>query len=123
MKKILIGLAVFIAIGAVAVRNMARKTEDVREMCRIPLGTPIEEAVAKGRALGFSEERRGALDAGIEARLPSGQPLSWPGDAVPGFDEGSITFSKTSLPPFMRNYCELKFTARKVSGHRTYTLD
>lgn len=109
--------------GYVAIQSMARRTEDVRELCRIPVGTPVEAVIPRALGLGFSRERQGALGDGITVERPDRQRLRGFDDRLTGVDAGVIRAGKISLPPFMRNYCVITFAERKVAQTGTRTID
>jgi len=130
IKWTLISIAAFafLVIGALGIvfYTGKRSTEDVRKICEIKVGTAIEEVIPMARRLGFSEAEQGPLGGGIVVFADSrSDGIRWPiyNDSLPGIDHGRLKFGKMSLPPFLRNYCEVSFRDRKVTGTRTWTLD
>lgn len=78
----------------------------------------------KTRELGFSETSQGALGGGLVVFGEDMETaIQWDDDRLPGLQSGKIKVGKTSLPPFLRNYCEISFLDRKVTSTRTWTFD
>ncbi len=123
---ILVGVSVTLLVVGIGTLFWIGKgnTDDVKTMCNIQNGTSIEQVMKRARELGFSEGSQGALGSGFVVFV-EGQNTSirWNDDALPGVQNGKVQVGKTSLPPFLRNYCELTFQNRKVISTRGYTID
>jgi hypothetical protein len=114
---IVMGL-VFIYWGAIS------RTNDVNAMCNIPNDTPIELVMKKARELKFDVKGELALGSGFELfNEDEKNPSQWSDDSLPGIQTGKVKVGKVSLPPLMRNYCEISFKDRKTVGTRSWTLD
>ncbi|HEY8279470.1 MAG TPA: hypothetical protein VIH99_07605 [Bdellovibrionota bacterium] len=107
----------------IGIKSIARRTEDVREICRIPAGSSAAEIIPKALSLNFEKGKVSGAGIGIRVRSSSSGEVKVFSDDLQGIDSGSVTVGKVSLPPFMRNYCEISFVDRKVTETRTWTLD
>ena len=127
-KTILISIAVS-GLGVMAAfifffDGAKANTEDVRAICALKEGTDITLIIKKVRELNFSTEDIDGFGSGFEIfQDEEEKAISWSDDSLPGFHSGKVKVGKTSLPPFLKNYCELLIEARKLVSTRGWTQD
>lgn len=117
-----------IASGIVAFYfHVQQVTEDVDTICRIQQGTSVKAALKSARDLGFSENDKGALIAGIRvlgnSKDTPGMDLPWSDETIENIPEGVLLLGKVRIPPFGRSFCELSFQNGEVTASRRYGLD
>jgi hypothetical protein len=120
-------LSIFLlGIGAIILFlfNMRSKVADVKEMCAIASGTPVEKVIPKARSLGFSEAAPWALGSGLVVHAEGQRnSVAWSDDTLPGVQSGKVQVGKVIIPPFYRFYCEVTFSNRTVISTRSWILD
>lgn len=104
--------------------GMRRRHHDVIEICDVLVGSSIKPTMARAMELGFSWEKQGALGRGIQITSAADTTINFDKHrSIEGIKDGKVRYGKTSLPPFMRHYCELIFKDEVITSKRLITID
>ena len=128
MRIVLVVLGGAIVAGVLAVilfrRAVERDIDAVDEMCALPVGTPVEEVIPMARRLKFSTAEQMALGRGIDVLGADGKSsLPWNDDRLPGLDPSEVLVGKLVIAPYLRHYCHIGISQRRVTGTRHSVLD